>query len=64
MNLDEVVREVSQSNGCDMVLNLLREGVGQSGKPACSHPHAEVVALDIGGVDVLRVGLADDSVAA
>ena len=63
MNLDEVVGKVSQSNGRDMVLDLFREGVCQSGKPACGHPHAEIVPLDIACVDVFRVGLADDRVA-
>src|ERR1035441_1558717 len=63
MNLDEVVGEVSQSNGRDMVLDLFREGVSQSGKPACCHPYAKIVTLDIAGVDVFRVGLADDSMA-
>lgn len=62
MNLDEVVGEVRQGNGRDMVLNLFREGVGQSSEPACSHPNAQVMPLDIAGIDVLRVRLADDSV--
>ena len=63
MNLDEVVGEVSQGNGCDMVLDLFREGISQSGEPACSHPHAKVVPFDIAGVDVLRVGVAGNRVA-
>ena len=63
MNLDEVVSEVSQGNGRDMVPNLFREGVRQSGKPACGHPHTEVMPLDIAGVDVFRVRVARNGVA-
>jgi len=63
MNLDEVVREVSQSNGRDMVLDLLRKGVGQTSEPPRRHPHAQVVSLDVTGVDVLRVGGAGNGVA-
>ena len=63
MYLDEVVGEVSQGNGRDMILDLFRKGVSQSGKPACSHPHAEVMTFDIAGVDVLRVGRPGNRVA-
>ena len=62
MNLDEVVGKVSQGHGRDMVINLFREGVSQSGKPACSHPHAEVVPFNVAGVDVLRVRVAGNGV--
>ena len=55
MNLDEVVSEVGQSNGRDMVLDLFRKGISQSSKPARCHPHAEVVAFNIARVDVLGV---------
>ena len=60
MYLDEVVGEVRQGDGCDMILKFLREGISQSREPARRHPHAKVVPLDVAGVDVLRVGLADD----
>lgn len=63
MNLDEVVGEVSQGYGCDVVLDLFREGISQSRKPACCHPHAEILPLDIAGVDVFRVGVAGNCVA-
>ena len=55
MNIDEVVCEVGQSNGGDMVLDLFRKGISQSSKPARCHPHAEVVAFNIARVDVLGV---------
>ena len=47
MNLDEVVGEVPERNGSDMVFNLFRERISQSGESAYCHPHTEVVTLDI-----------------
>ncbi len=52
-----VVREMDR-HGCGMVLDLLREGVGQASEPTHAHPHGEVLALDVGRVDVLGVGVA------
>lgn len=63
MNIDKVVGEVSQGNGCDVVLDLFREGVRQSGETARRHSHAEIVPLDIAGVDVFWVGVAGNGVA-
>src|ERR1022692_4135702 len=63
MNLDEVVGEVSQGNGRDVIINLFREGISQASEPACSHPHAEVMSFDITGIDMLRVWVAGNSVA-
>jgi hypothetical protein len=45
-----------KADGCDQVLDLLGEGVGQPREPAHAHPHGEVLALDVAGVDLLRVG--------
>ena len=56
MNLDEVVGEVPECNGGDMVLNLFREGVSQASEPPYRHPNRQVVSLDIASVDVLWVG--------
>src|ERR1039458_10218044 len=63
MNLDKVVGEVSQGNGRDMVLDLFRKGISQSGKPARSHPHAEVMTFDIARVYVFGVGRSSNRVA-
>ena len=63
MNLDEVIGEVGQRHGCDVVLNLFREGVSQASEPTSGHSHAEVMAFDIAGVDVFRVGGAGNGVA-
>lgn len=43
-------------DGVPMVLDLLREGVGQSRKPTHSHPHCKVLALDVASGDVVAVG--------
>ena len=63
MNLDEIVGEVTERHGRDMVLNLFREGVSQSSEPAHCHPNRQVMTFDVAGVDVLRVGVADDGMA-
>ena len=55
MNLDEVVGEVAERNGGDVVLDLFGERIGQPSEPPHRHPHAQIVPLDIAGVDVLRV---------
>jgi hypothetical protein len=41
VDLDEVVGEVSEGHGCDVVLDLFREGIRQAGEAAVRHPHAE-----------------------
>ena len=63
MNLDEVVGEVPDCNGGDVVFDLFREGVSQSSEPAYRHPHAEIVPFYVTGVDMLRVGVAGNRVA-
>ena len=42
------------------VLPLLAESVGQSRHPAHSHTNRKVLALDVAGANLLRVGIADD----
>ena len=39
-----------------MKLNLFRETVGESSKPAHGHTHGQVLAFDIAGGDVLAFG--------
>ena len=43
-----------------MVLQLLRESVGQPGEAPHRHPHGEILALDERGVDGHRVGVSFD----
>jgi hypothetical protein len=45
-----------------VVLNLLTEAVRQPSEPAHVHPHGKVGALHIGSADMVRVGVARDSV--
>lgn len=56
----EVVVHEMQGQGVFEVLDLLREGVGQSGEPAHLHPHREVLPLGVTGRDVPEVGIALD----
>ena len=52
-----------QGDGRRVVLDLLAEGIGQAGEPAHSHPHREVLALDVAGGDVLGIGTPKDHAA-
>jgi hypothetical protein len=40
-----------------VIVDLLREGVGQPRETAHSHPHRQILALDVTGRDVLPVGV-------
>src|SRR6266404_9667229 len=42
------------------VLKLLAESVCQSGEPSHAHSHREILAFDIAGRDMLRIGVARD----
>lgn len=55
-----VPREVERHRS-RMVLQFLGEAVCQAGESAHRHPHGEVLALHVAGVDVLRIGRASDS---
>ena len=59
MNPNEVVVHVVDRDGRDVVLDLLRERIGESREPANLHPHREVLAFDIAGADMLGIGIAD-----
>jgi hypothetical protein len=43
-----------------MIRALLGKAVRESGKPAHLHPHGQILALDIGRGDVVRVRASDD----
>ena len=51
MNPDEVVVHVVDRDGCNVVLDLLGESVGQSRVSTHRHPHGQVLPFD---VDVVR----------
>ena len=59
MNAPEVVPHEVQRNAGGVVLDLLRERVREPSEAAHAHPHCEVLAFDIAGIDVLRVGVTD-----
>ena len=44
-----------------MVVEFFRERVRQPRAPPHGHPHREVLALDVGRADVLRVGRSADN---
>lgn len=47
MNADEVVVHVVKSESVDMIVELLRERVGQPGESAHVHAHRQVLPLDV-----------------
>lgn len=49
-----------RGHGCPAVLDLLAEGVRQTGESSHGHPHREVLSLHVGRGNVLRVGIAGD----
>ena len=59
MNPDEIVVHVMQGQRRDMVFDLFGERVRQASEAAHLHPHREILALNVTGVDVLRVWRSD-----
>src|SRR5258708_22305963 len=55
MNPNEVVMHVENSQRCNVVLRLLAEGIRQASESAHTHPHREILTLDVTCTDVLRV---------
>jgi len=62
INFDEVVREISQSNGSDMVLQFLAQSVSQTGEAPRRHANAKIVPLNVARADVSRVRVPHDRV--
>src|ERR1017187_2844464 len=60
MDADEVVVHMEQRQHSDMVFELLTEGIRQPGEPPHVHPHVEILSLNVGRADVLRVWRTDD----
>jgi len=58
MNLDEVIGEISESNGGNTILNLLGKRISQPSEPANSHANRRIVSFDVACVDVLWIGIA------
>lgn len=61
MNPAEVIMHVVKGHMVGVVLDLLGQSIGKPGKALHLHPHRELLALDVAGRDVLRIGLAHDS---
>jgi hypothetical protein len=49
-----------QADRCNVVLNLLGERIGEASESTHVHPHREVLALYVAGVDVFLVRGARD----
>ena len=58
MDSAEIVEHEVEHQRVNVVVELLRESVGQPGGPAHAHAHGEVLALDIGRGNVRHVGVA------
>ncbi len=56
MDLDELVREVAERNGCRVVLYFLTEGIGLSRVAPIRHTHCEIMAFNEAGRYVRRIG--------
>jgi hypothetical protein len=60
MNAAKVVVHMKQGQHSDVIFELLTEGVRQPGEPPHIHPHVEVLSLNVGRADMLRVGRTND----
>ena len=60
MDPRKVVIHVVERHGVYVVLNLLAERIRQASKPAHTHSHREILALDIAGGNMLRIGRAEN----
>lgn len=56
MDADEVVPDGVERNHVVVRQAALGEGVGQASEAAHLHPHGEVLALNVAGADVRRIG--------
>ena len=60
VNPGEVVVHEVEADRVRVVLDLLGEAVGQAREASHSHPHREVLTLDVGRADERVVGIASD----
>lgn len=61
MNPAEVVMGDVQRDRRDVVVQLLREAVGQAGEPARPHAQGKVLPLDIAGLKLIASGEVDET---
>ena len=54
----EVVEHKMKRNRMRMVLNFLREGICQSGKPTHVHSHSQVLTFNVTGRDIFALWMA------
>jgi hypothetical protein len=57
MNPAKVVVHAVKRHVSDVILNLLRERICGARKSAHRHPHGKVLALDVAGAYVRRIGI-------
>ena len=60
MHARKIVVHVEQRNHCDVIVELLAEGIRQASEAPHVHPHVEVLTFHEAGRDVLLIGVADD----
>ena len=59
MDANEIIVYVVQRDGRDVILDFLRESIGQSSESPHRHPHREVLPFHVERADVLHVGITD-----
>jgi hypothetical protein len=59
MNAAKVVMHVVDRQRRDMILDLFRKRIGQSGKPAYMQSQGQILALHKSCADVFRIGVPD-----
>jgi hypothetical protein len=62
MDTNEIVVHEVNCDRMSVVLNLLRECIGEPDKAPDRHSHCEILALDVGRADVPRIGIAGNFV--
>jgi len=61
VNPGEIVVHVEQRHLVHMVIDLFAESICQARESSHTHPHGEILSLNITRGDVLRIGIAQDS---
>ena len=60
MNTAEVVVHVKQGDGVNMVFDLLRKSISQTGESPHVHPHVKILPLHVAGADMPVIRRPDD----
>jgi len=58
MDADEVPIHEMNRYGVSVIVDLLRETIGEASKATHVHPHGEILPLYVAGADMLGVGVA------